>query len=278
MLLTLILLTLPTGLYAALSYPEPRLLTTDIYVVEAPYGGPIASDASIVVTDRDVIVIDAHYTPEAGAALVSAVARLTDKPLRYLIHTHYHKDHMGGNGAFGPDVTVVSHVNSYQLILDLPRRDGRLPDMGVDGKFFLHRNQNSLECYTYGGAHTATDVYIWQPERRVLWVGDTAFLRSLGYMADGYPDSWLEALDHLLEFPAEYIVSGHGPVMSYDDLKEYRDYFAWFLNAVKERIQRGESLAQIKHTLRLPPEYQGWVFSGFLWEGNIERFYKLLAK
>jgi len=80
----------------------------------------LMSNALVIVNEEDVVVVDSHVTPAAARALIESIEGLTDKPIRYLINTHYHFDHAHGNQAFGDDVTVVGHDYTYEKLAGDP--------------------------------------------------------------------------------------------------------------------------------------------------------------
>lgn len=81
-----------------------------VFFVSGRPGQVVGGNAAFIVTDRDVIVVDALMTPTAARALAAAIGRVTPRPIRYLVNTHFHYDHTNGNGAFGSDVEVVAHA------------------------------------------------------------------------------------------------------------------------------------------------------------------------
>lgn len=84
-------------------------------------GGPgrnVGSNSAFIVTDRDVIVVDDHISVRAARALLAEIHKVTDKPVRYVVNTHFHYDHTSGNGAFGPDVELLSHPRTRATLLE----------------------------------------------------------------------------------------------------------------------------------------------------------------
>ncbi len=94
-------------------------------------GGSTAagSNGAVVVNERDVLVVDSHMTPTAARAMLADLAKITDRPVRYLINTHFHFDHTHGNEVFGPDVEIVAHEFTYRKVASGDTKRGR----GYDG-------------------------------------------------------------------------------------------------------------------------------------------------
>ncbi|MFQ5526741.1 MAG: MBL fold metallo-hydrolase [Thermoanaerobaculia bacterium] len=88
----------------------------------------VGSNGALIVNDVDAMVVDSHMTPAAGRALLEDMALVTDKPVRYLVNTHFHFDHNQGNQAFGPEVEVVAHEWTYHKVKSGGTRSGRAYD------------------------------------------------------------------------------------------------------------------------------------------------------
>lgn len=93
-------------------------LRPGVYAATGQPGRNTGSNSAFIVTDRDVIVVDDHITVRAARALLAEIRRITDKPVRYVVNTHFHYDHTTGNGAFGADVELLSHPRTRQILLE----------------------------------------------------------------------------------------------------------------------------------------------------------------
>ncbi len=94
-----------------------RQVRPGVYFAVGRQGRLVGSNSVFVVTDRDVILVDDHITPRAARGLVAKIRRVTDRPLRYVVNTHFHYDHVSGNTIFGPDVEIVSHPATRDRLL-----------------------------------------------------------------------------------------------------------------------------------------------------------------
>lgn len=88
-----------------------------VYFATGRQGQLVGANSVFIVTDRDVILVDDHITPRAARALVAEVRRTTDKPIRYVVNTHFHYDHTSGNSIFGPDVEILSHPRTRERLI-----------------------------------------------------------------------------------------------------------------------------------------------------------------
>src|SRR3954447_7689856 len=91
-----------------------------IYIASATGGMNVGSNSAVIVNDRDVVVVGSHITPSAARALLADLRTLTDKPVRYVVNTHFHFDHAHGNQVFPDDVLILGHEVTRQLLLADP--------------------------------------------------------------------------------------------------------------------------------------------------------------
>jgi cyclase len=93
-----------------------------VYIASATGGMNVGSNSAVIINDRDVVVVDSHITPSAARALLADLRTLTDKPVRFVVNTHFHFDHAHGNQVFPDDVLVIGHEVTRQLLLADPLR------------------------------------------------------------------------------------------------------------------------------------------------------------
>jgi glyoxylase-like metal-dependent hydrolase (beta-lactamase superfamily II) len=88
-----------------------------VYFATGRQGQLVGANSAFIVTDRDVILVDDHITPRAARALVGEIRKITDKPIRYVVNTHFHYDHTSGNSVFGPEVEILSHPKTRERLV-----------------------------------------------------------------------------------------------------------------------------------------------------------------
>ena len=229
-----------------------RQVAPDTWFVqgEAALGSPanrnFISNAGFVVTDGGVVVIDALGSPALGQALIDEIRRITPQPIRFVIITHYHADHIYGLQAFkAAGATILAHragrdylgSEAAQLRLQASRQDlapwidgqTRLveADRWLDEpETVLRVGSAELRIRHVGPAHTGEDLAVHLPRQRVLVAGDLVFQGRIPFVGQADSRQWIESLNQLLGFDARVIVPGHGPVSSdpAGDLRLTRDY------------------------------------------------------
>jgi len=203
------------------------------------------SNAAFVVTPAGVVVIDALGSPPLAEELIAAIRRITPQPVKQVVVTHYHADHVYGLQAFQAlGATVIAHrsgqaylhSDTAKLRLQASReemapwideRTRLVPaDRWIDGPERFTLGGVEFVLQPVGPAHTAEDLVVFLPDRRVLFAGDIVFRGRVPFVGQADSGSWVAALDKLVGFDAALIVPGHGPASSsaQADLKLTRDY------------------------------------------------------
>nr|WP_235537783.1 MBL fold metallo-hydrolase [Pelomonas sp. Root1217] len=206
------------------------------------------SNAGVVVTPAGVVVIDALGSPAVAESLLEAIRAITPQPVRYVILTHYHADHIYGLQVFKDQgATVIAHEagreylqsDTAQLRLQASREtlapwiDAKTrlvpADRWIRDDTALELGGERLLIRHVGPAHTPEDLSVWVERSRVLFAGDLAFRGRIPYVGQADSRGWIAALSRLIETTPDVIVPGHGPLSTHalDDLRMTRDYLQY---------------------------------------------------
>lgn len=234
---------------------------------EDAYDGDIANIGFVVGQDA-VAVIDTGGSYAVGLALKEALRAVTRLPIRYVINTHAHPDHVFGNAAFleddpvqaGAQPQVIGHAMLPQTLAlrgdaylrNLKKQLGsgadksRLiaPDLTVPARLTLDLGRRTLALRAWPSAHTNNDLTVFDAASGTLWTGDLLFIERTPAL-DGDIQGWLAAMDLLETLPAVATIPGHGPVTrdKHQALARQRAYLASLLSDVRAGIRNGTGMS-----------------------------------
>ena len=215
-----------------------------------------ATNAAFIVSDEGVLVIDSLMTPTLAGKLYAAIRNVTTAPIRYLINTHFHGDHVFGNQYFLP-APIVAHENCrtelqekfdanmqrYRqreaLIPELEQIRITLPDVTFEDKMTIRLGDRVIELSFLGRAHSNSDILAYLPDDKVLFVGDIAVHKTLPAFPDGHITKWLTVIDETAKVDADTIVPGHGPVGGKAELEEARELLHILNSEIKKGFDEG---------------------------------------
>ncbi|MBE3134674.1 MAG: MBL fold metallo-hydrolase [Acidobacteria bacterium] len=273
----------------------------DIYLAIARVRRMINSSSVIFVNSRDVLVVDSQAQPSATAALISQIKReITTKPVRFVVNTHFHDDHIQGNSAYRRPGGTVDFIASAPTA-DLMAREAQVrlkatlagipadveQARGLSGKatsapekafwdeqvrqfeafqaemkdfslvlptvtfarsHVIKDRAHDLHIEFHGRAHTAGDVVVFCPQKRVVATGDMIF-GGLPYLRDAYPRSWPGTIDSVAQLDFDQILPAHGPVIHRNRMINLRNFIEEMTARVETGKQSGKSLEELQKSI-----------------------------
>jgi len=245
----------------------------DLFEIEGDGG-----NVGVYVTSEGVILIDDKFDQD-HEAIMAAVKQATPQPVKYVISTHYHADHSGGNAKmYGAGVDIISTANSRKNIVE--KKQSNAPP-GVMPARIVFTDETSVflggkevRAHFYGRGHTNGDAVIYFPALRTIHTGDLMAGASplVDYNGGGSVVEWTKTLDGALKLDFDTVIPGHGPVTNKAGLQAYRDNIATMRDRVTKEIRSGKGQAEIAKFMETEYKWapnslqQQWSVPGFMTE------------
>ncbi|GKS57653.1 hydrolase glyoxylase [Nitrospira sp.] len=231
-----------------------------------------------IVTPEGVIVTD-PISSDAAAWLNAKIKTLTDQPVRYVIYSHHHNDHITGGRVFADTALFVSHAAARPKILDAADPQVPTPDVTFTDRMTIDLGRKHVELIYTGRNHSDNSLVVLLPQDRLLFAVDFIPVETVAYRAlpDGYPDEWIDSLKKIEALDFDTLVPGHGKIGTKEHVRQFREYLQALRAAVQEQVRQGASLEDAKQHVQLP-KYQQWTRYAEWFPENVEGMYRYLSE
>jgi glyoxylase-like metal-dependent hydrolase (beta-lactamase superfamily II) len=238
----------------------------NVYMLEGA-GGNIGAS----VGEDGIVVVDDEYAPLAEK-IQAALKGITDKPVRFVINTHFHGDHTGGNAYFQKQSPVIAHDNVRKRLegggtvgnlgsISMERKPAAkeaLPIITFDHDVTVHLNGEDIRALHFPSGHTDGDSIIFFPKSNVVHMGDDFVRYGFPFIdlgSGGSVDGMIAAMQEVIpKLPPDVkIIPGHGNVSNLDDVREYVKMLIETRAAVEKGVKQGKTLDQLKQEKVLDP-------------------------
>jgi glyoxylase-like metal-dependent hydrolase (beta-lactamase superfamily II) len=241
-------------------------------------------NSGLIIGDDGVMVIDAQPTPAAAAEVIARVAKVTDKPIKYLLLTHFHAARTLGASAY-KNAEILASDATRSLIAERGRQNmeseiGRFPrvfraadaipgltwpTISFPDEISVWLGRREVRVMLVGRGHTAGDVVVLVPDAGVVFAGDLVVNKIAPYCGDAHINEWLTTLDNLAELQAQAMMPGRGAALTTPEtvkeaIGQTSEFIATLYESVKESVAKGRSLKDAFDFARLAtsPTFKTW--------------------
>lgn len=257
-------------------------------------GGKAGANAGFVVGEDGVAVIDTFEDPGAAKGLLAEIRKITPLPIRFVVNTHYHLDHVNGNDVFaaaGATILAQRNVRDWERTENLkwwgdkikPEVKVRveslkLPDVVYDQGVDLYLGSRKIEVRSYPG-HTGGDSIVYVHDAGVMFCGDLFWNRHIPNLTDATTGAWTKTLDTLVGSGAGKFVPGHGEPGTSLDVRAFQQYLGDLRAAVGRSQAAGKSRNPLVEAVlpEMQAKYGSWGFFKEFAKANIEQTSQELA-
>lgn len=271
-LVSFVLFLFAASVHAQTDWSKVQMKATkvsgNVYMLEGA-GGNIG----VSVGDDGILIVDDQYAPIADKIRASLKEIGAEKKLRFILNTHWHGDHTGGNVVFGPEAPIIAHDNVRKRMSTEQKSEffkrttpaapkEALPVVTFNQNLTVHFNGEEIRAIHYPHGHTDGDSVIFFTSSNVVHLGDNFFAGRFPFVdldSGGNVEGLTKNIGEIIDkIPAgAKLIPGHGPLSTIDDLKTYHNMLIKTTDIVRQKVAAGKTLEQIKSE-GLPEEWKSW--------------------
>jgi len=238
-----------------------------------------SANSTFLISDQGILVVDTGLNAQEGRKLLDEIRKVSPAPVRWIVNTHYHPDHRGGNSVVGPDAVIISTAFT-RLHAEKPSHENSVNETVGPQGLVLYLGGHEVRIYHPGPAHTMGDLVVYFPDEHAVATGDLFLTNSCPAMDEGDMENWITALDHMLSLPIDHVVPGHFELATKSKLQRFRNYLGDLRDQVARMYRQGMPLERIQASLALDayknfrqyPNYEA------TFKDNAAAYYQQLAK
>lgn len=257
-------------------------ITDNVYsYVDVKQSGPqnsYGANAGIVIGENGIVVIDTLISSIEAKRFIKDIRAVSDKPIKYVVNTHYHLDHTFGNSEFEKlGAAIISHTNDRMNSLrhseaalknsknygltekDMEGTTISYPNLTFNDRMEIDLGGQTIHLIYTKSSHTDGSVLVYLPNKKVLFVGDILFTNYHPFMADGDIKGWVNVLDYILKLDVDKIIPGHGPISSKKDIRDMKNYLIAFDKKARQLSAKSKDADFVTAELKkaMPPRAEG---------------------
>jgi cyclase len=236
------------------------------------------ANAGIIIGKDGIVVVDTMISAKEAKRFIRDIRTISRKPIRYVVNTHYHLDHVFGNSEFVKLGAVIiaqendkkamensaketlKNIGQYGLTpKDMKGTTPAYPVLTYGDRMTIDIGDRRIELIHARHSHTDGDTLVYLPDGKVLFTGDILFTDYHPFLAEGNIEEWTKELDDIKSMDVEKIIPGHGPLSGKKDLEDMKEYILMFDQKAKELASQSDDVQKIVTAIRtvLPQRSEG---------------------
>ena len=266
-----------------------------LYVVRGPLGicmGPCVpnsltpdgvlhepGDVAVRVTPAGVIMVDDKFAPNVPEVL-RLIKTVTDQPVKYVLNSHYHADHVGGDGEMIKYGATLVVNDALRAAYDRTKKEGDSPQVTFADYGEIHLGGVTVQMHHFGHGHTLGDTFVYFPDLKVVHTGDVVVegMPHIDYNDGGSAVGWVNEIYDVLKLDFDWAIPGHGRLLTKDEVRQYVKNVEIMNARMKELVRQGVGPDRAKQLLKL--DDLGWAKSAStstFMAGDIPGYYAEMA-
>ena len=241
------------------------------------------ANAGVIIGKDGIVVVDTMISAKEAKRFIRDIRTISRKPIRYVVNTHYHFDHVFGNSEFAKLGAVViaqenvkkamensametlKNIGEYGLTpKDMKGTTLAYPVLTYSDRMTIDIGGQQIELIHARQSHTNGDTLVYLPGKKVLFAGDILFTNYHPFLGEGNIEEWAKKLDDIKLMDIEKIIPGHGPLSGKNDLDDMKKYILMFDQKAKELASQSDDVQKIVSAIQsaLPQRPEGaWIIA-----------------
>jgi len=247
----------------------PGAQAQDEAITAAHVAGPIhmlegsGGNVGVSAGEDGILIVDDKFEKDVDA-IRAHLKDINPGPLKFVLNTHFHGDHTGGNAAFGGEAVIIAHENVRVRLAAEEQPAAALPVVTYADKVSVHFNGETIDLIHFPAGHTDTDSVVFFRGSNVVHLGDLMFTGRFPFIdlnGGGSVQGYLDNIEKLLAIIPDdaRLIPGHGPLATKADLQALHTMIAACYASVKEQVAAGKTIQDIQEK-GVPAEYKDWTW------------------
>jgi glyoxylase-like metal-dependent hydrolase (beta-lactamase superfamily II) len=259
----------------AIAEVNQRQVAPDLYFLH----DATSSNSTFLVTDEGVLIVDTRQHPRDGQELLDRIRKITDKPVKWVVNTHFHADHHYGNSVFkAAGATIIAHADTARIMQQVDRKEFArrqpffksrnydpgevqltLPDVTFDKHASIRLGGREVRLLYFGPGQNPGDTFVLFPHARMVATPGAFARRSMPNMAfTPSVESWIDLLQKVAALDVDTVLPPHGDVATRADVRDLADFLKFEFALAKTAIDKGIPVETAVTTLDFSP-YKTWL-------------------